>query len=125
MSQEQIKKTLKLDKKGYSDVIINVPSRIELFDNDEISLENQEFIPKLKKRYQSLEPKQFESIIFEEYQKLKPEYSDMQDKILNGSPIQTKFKRRPSKLYLQSLETPLFLKSFSSTSFKPATKEQI
>jgi hypothetical protein len=47
----------------------------------------------------------------------------MQEKILTGSPIPTKFKKRHSKVYLQSLETPLFLKSFSSTSFKPATKE--
>jgi hypothetical protein len=40
MSQEKIKKTLNLDKNHHSDIIINIPSRIELFDIDEISLEN-------------------------------------------------------------------------------------
>jgi hypothetical protein len=36
-----------------------------MFETEEMSLEKNEFIPKLLKKYRSLEPKQFQTIIEE------------------------------------------------------------
>jgi hypothetical protein len=45
-----------------------------MFDTEEISLEKNEFIPKLLKTYRSLEPRQFQTIIDREYEKIHPQY---------------------------------------------------
>ena len=45
-----------------------------MFDTEEISLEKNDFIPKLLKTYRSLEPKQFQTIIELEFEKLHPQY---------------------------------------------------
>jgi hypothetical protein len=45
-----------------------------MFETEEISLEKNEFIPKLLKTYRSLEPKQFQTIIEQEFEKFHPQY---------------------------------------------------
>ena len=54
-----------------------------MFDTEDISLEKNDFIPKLLKTYRSLEPKQFQTIIEQEFEKFHPQYQAQQEVILS------------------------------------------